>query len=134
MFASIRELLGDEIDERLHGADWKTYQRLAVEATLANERSLWVAEAEGTAIAFMAVSLDTERSLGELWMIAVDPSAQNRGLGTRLTNMATDWMRDAGMKTATIGTGGDPGHAPAPRTYEKAGYTPLPIVNYYKAL
>jgi hypothetical protein len=43
-------------------------------------------------------------------------------------------MRSAGMRLAMIGTGGDPGHAPARRTYEKAGYTPLPAVNYFKAL
>jgi ribosomal protein S18 acetylase RimI-like enzyme len=80
-----------------------------------------VAEADGAVVAFMAVSLDPERSVGELCMIAVDPETQNRGLGTRLTNMATDWIREAGMKIAKIGTGGDPGHAPARRAYDKAG-------------
>ena len=29
---------------------------------------------------------------------------------------------------------GDPGHAPARRTHEKAGHTPLPIVRYHQAL
>jgi hypothetical protein len=33
-----------------------------------------------------------------------------------------------------IGTGGDPGHAPARRTYEAAGFTPLPLVRYYRLL
>ena len=33
-----------------------------------------------------------------------------------------------------VGTGGDPGHAPARRSYEKSGYTPLPLVRYYKDL
>ncbi|HEX5586778.1 MAG TPA: GNAT family N-acetyltransferase [Acidimicrobiia bacterium] len=135
VFASIREALGDEIDTLLHGTDWKAYQQRAVEDALADEAMrVWVAATGDTVVAFMAVSLDAERSIGELWMIAVDPSAQNHGLGTSLTNLATDWMRDAGMKTAMIGTGGDPGHAPARRAYDKAGYTPLPIVQYYKAL
>jgi ribosomal protein S18 acetylase RimI-like enzyme len=135
VFASMRGVLGDEIDVLLHGEDWRVHQQRAVEAALGDEKlQVWVAEADGAVVAFMAVSLDAERSMGELWMIAVDPETQNRGLGTRLTTMATDWMRDAGMKTASIGTGGDPGHAPARRTYDKAGYTPMPIVNYYKAL
>jgi hypothetical protein len=43
-------------------------------------------------------------------------------------------MREAGMKLAVVGTGGDPGHAPARRSYEKAGYTGLPLVRYYKDL
>jgi hypothetical protein len=32
-----------------------------------------------------------------------------------------------------FGAGGGPGHAPAGRTYEKAGLTGLPLVRYYKA-
>jgi hypothetical protein len=43
-------------------------------------------------------------------------------------------MRAAGLTLAGIGTGGDPGHAPARAAYEKAGFTPLPLVHYYKAL
>ncbi|WP_239945797.1 MULTISPECIES: GNAT family N-acetyltransferase [unclassified Streptomyces] len=38
------------------------------------------------------------------------------------------------MTLASTWTGGDPGHAPARRTCEKAGYTALPLVRYYKAL
>jgi GNAT superfamily N-acetyltransferase len=95
---------------------------------------VWVAEDDGTVVAFMAVTLHPDDAMGQLWMIAVDPAAQGRGLGTRLTDLATDWMRDAGMRVAMIATGGDPGHAPARRTYEKAGYTALPGVQYFKAL
>jgi hypothetical protein len=43
-------------------------------------------------------------------------------------------MRESGMRVAMIGTGGDPGHAPARRAYDKAGYTALPSVQYFKAL
>lgn len=39
-----------------------------------------------------------------------------------------------GLPLVEIGTGGDPGHAPARHVYEKAGFTALPIVRYYKAL
>ena len=43
-------------------------------------------------------------------------------------------MKESGMKVASLSTGGDPGHAPARRAYEKAGYTAFPIVWYYKDL
>jgi len=33
-----------------------------------------------------------------------------------------------------VKTGGDPGHAAARRTYEKAGCTLLPIARYFKPL
>jgi RimJ/RimL family protein N-acetyltransferase len=38
------------------------------------------------------------------------------------------------MTVAMVKTGGDPGHAPARRVYEKAGYTFLPIARYFKNL
>jgi len=135
IFASMRAILGDEIDALLHTEDWKPYQQRGVEVTLSSEQfHTWVADDGGTVVAYMAVKLDSQPGLGELWMIAVDPQAQGRGLGTRMTTMATDFMRRAGMKTAMISTGGDSGHAAARRAYEKADYTALPIVHYYKAL
>jgi UDP-N-acetylmuramyl tripeptide synthase len=56
------------------------------------------------------------------------------GIGTTLTTLATNWLRDAGMRVAMIGTGGDDGHAPARRTYGKADYTAMPLVRYFKVL
>jgi hypothetical protein len=43
-------------------------------------------------------------------------------------------MKQKGALLAVVGTGGDPSHAPARASYEKAGYTPLPLVRYYKDL
>jgi hypothetical protein len=51
-----------------------------------------------------------------------------------LTELALTEMKAAGMTVAMVETGGDPGHPPARRTYEKAGYTQLPIARYFKAL
>jgi len=38
------------------------------------------------------------------------------------------------MKLAVVSTGGDESHVPARRSYEKAGYTALPLVKYYRDL
>ncbi|SCE84756.1 hypothetical protein [Micromonospora mirobrigensis] len=43
-------------------------------------------------------------------------------------------LRAAGVTLAVVGTGGEDGHAPARRTYEKAGFTGLPLVRYYARL
>lgn len=32
--------------------------------------------------------------MGEAYMIAVDPSLQNRGIGAALAEIASDWMRE----------------------------------------
>lgn len=38
------------------------------------------------------------------------------------------------MDIAVVETGGDPGHVPARRTYEAAGFTLLPIARYFQLL
>jgi len=77
---------------------------------------------------------DPGRNMGEISMLAVDPDHQGGGIGTALTEFALDRLKDAGMKVAVVETGGDPGHAAARRTYEKAGHVLLPIARYFKEL
>jgi len=126
---------GDAIFERLYGEDWRRRQQQDVEKVLHDEKSeVRVAEVNGEVVGFVAAVVDADRRMGEIYMVAVDPDSQNRGLGTQLTNVATDRLREAGMSVFLVSTGGDVGHAPARRTCEQAGFTPMPIVNYFKAL
>lgn len=135
VFDSERAVMGDEIFERLNGEDWRRRQRKDVEAALADDHmNVWVADVDGHAVGFVAAKLDPDESIGEIYMLAIDPDHQRRGLGGELTAVATEWIRAAGMSIAMIDTGGDPGHAPARRLYEQAGYRPMPIVRYFKAL
>ncbi len=67
-------------------------------------------------------------------MLAVDPEDQDRGVGTALTDHATVWLRQSGMRVVMIETGGDRGHAPARRVYEKSGYQLIPMARYFRAL
>ena len=135
VFDALAEALGPELFLRLRG-DWRAGQAREVGDVLADStHRVWVAEDAGeSAIGFVAAKLHREQKLGEINMIAVDPGAQGRGIGTALTGVATDWLRRSGMRVAMIETGGDPGHAPARRVYEKAGFTPLPAVRFFKSL
>lgn len=47
---------------------------------------------------------------------------------------AIDFMKQAGVRLVEVATGGDVGHRPARRVYEKAGFVALPLVRYYKVL
>jgi len=132
---SMRDVMGDEIFGRLYGDDWRHQQQQDVEKTLRDETSeVWVAEVDGKVAGFASAVVDVDTRVGEIHMVAVDPDFQSRGLGTRLTQVATDRLRNAGMAVVLVSTGGDIGHAPARRTYEKAGFTPMPAVHYFKAL
>ncbi len=135
VFASLEQALGSEIFRRLH-PDWREDQRRAVQDVCAAEKGrVWVAEANEAAVGFVAIELhQSERSMGEVSMLAVDPDYQGGGIGTALTEFALDRLKDAGMTVAMVETGGDPGHAAARRTYEKAGYVLLPIARYFKNL
>jgi ribosomal protein S18 acetylase RimI-like enzyme len=135
VFASLEQVLGSEIFGRMH-PDWREDQRRAVEdVCVAKEGRVWVAEVDGAAVGFVAIELHhPERSMGEISMLAVDPDHQGSGIGTALTEFALERLEDAGMKVAMVETGGDPGHAAARRTYEKAGYVLLPIARYFKNL
>ncbi len=136
VFSSLDAVFGSEINGRLHGEDWGPYQAASVRTTLnAPGAESWGAETNGEVTGFVVARvLDEARGLGEIEMLAVDPSHQGAGLGTRLTELATEWLRKQGMRVAMIGTGGDPGHAPARRTYEKANYTVVPKARYFRAL
>jgi ribosomal protein S18 acetylase RimI-like enzyme len=135
VFASIERALGSEIYGLLFPDGWLASQRQAVEAVCASqEKRVWVAEVDGTTVGFVAVDLHPESSIGEIHMLAVDPDHQGNGIGTALTEFALARIKDAGMKVAMVETGGDPGHAAARRTYEKAGYLHLPIARYFKNL
>ena len=135
VFVSERDVLGDEIFKLLNGDDWRHRQQRDVEKVLADEKTeVWVAEIDGQVVGFVAAFLRVGEDMGEVYMLAVDPDSQNYGIGSQLTEVATNWIRESGLPLAVVSTGGDVGHAPARRTYEKAGYTAWPSMLYFKVL
>ncbi len=138
VFASVNATVGPELAVLLHGDDWRQHQaadtRRLIETDSSESRS-WVADLEGDVVGFCAAAvLDPARSIGEVQIVGVEPELQQTGIGGRLVNAATAWLRDQGMRVAYISTGGDPGHAPARRLYEHLGYTLFPSAQYFKVL
>ena len=131
---SFEQVLGQAIFRKLY-PDWRAAQAADVrEACLGGEAKVWVAEVGGRPVGFVAVTVDEKDGTGEIYMVAVDPAHQRRGIGTALTDRALAHLRSSGCTLAVVATGGDPGHAPARRTYERAGFTGLPLVRYYQTL
>lgn len=135
VFASLQEVLGDPIFLRLK-PDWRAAQADEVrESCTSPERDAFVAVAEGRPVGFVTVALDAfNEGMGVIEIIGVDPEFQRRGIASRLTERALDHMRRCGMDIAAVGTGGDPGHAPARAAYESLGFTLLPSARYLKLL
>ena len=131
---SIARILGPAIDELVY-PDWRASQVAELDQVLADPlTSVWVAVADGWVRGFVAVGINADTHVGEVQLIAVAPEYQNRGVGGELNEFALRHMTNAGMWIATLGTGGDPSHAPARRSYESVGYTALPLVRFYKRL
>lgn len=132
VFESFRALLGGALYERIY-PDWRTEQAASVRTALA-DNDTWVSVDGDRPTGFVNVIFDESAGSGEIHMVAVDPDAQRRGIGGHLTDLALEQMVARDLTLAIVATGGDPGHAPARRTYERAGFTPFPQVWYSRIL
>jgi len=136
VFESMRTVLGEAIFARLHQPDWATVQAQAVRSSCTSgDYDVFVAVSEGRPVGFATVALNAfHQGMGVVDMIAVDPVYQRRGIAKQLMNLCAEHMRANGMDIAAVGTGGDPGHAPARALYEALDYSPLSGVRYLKLL
>ena len=123
VFASFRSILGDEIYE-LAQAREDEGQGALLSSMLGPESDweVYAAELAGKVVGFVSVRLDLDMRVGEIGLNAVHPDRAGRGIGTTMYDFAVARMKEAGMRVATVSTGGDPSHAPARRAYKKAGF------------
>jgi GNAT superfamily N-acetyltransferase len=123
VFASFRSLLGDAIYDLAQRRQDEAQEGLLTSLMSPDPgRELYVALLADQIVGFMAVHLDRQTCMGEIGLNAVDPAHAGRGIGTAMYDFALVRMKEAGMKVATVSTGGDPSHAPARRAYQKAGF------------
>ncbi len=128
VFESFEGVWGRPLFERFY-PDWSTQQAAEVGEAL-DANPTWVVTVHATVAGFINLIFNDETRIGEIYMIAVDPDYQRRGLATLLTQHAISAMRSRGMTLAIVSTGGDPGHAPARATYERNGFIAFPQVLY----
>lgn len=135
VFTTWQQILGPDLYPIAIYEDWRQGQKEVVEKICPDPKmNTWVAEVDDKVVGFITYELNDETKVGEVQLLAVHPDYQNHGIGTKLNLFALEKLKAGGMKLAVVGTGGDDGHAPARRSYEKAGYTGLPLVRYYQAL
>ncbi len=136
VFESFEKIMGPTVFKIIY-PDWEKTQREEMERVCreTDKFDTYIAEVEGRVVGFTTLELNQEVKKGEIYFLAVHPDAQNEGIGTALNLFAIQKMKEAGMKFIEVGTGGDPSHAPARRSYEKAGFKRvLPAVHYYMDL
>jgi len=126
-FMSFREQCGVDLFNALRPNWEQAHSRYIEEACTDEDKETWVSLIDGAAIGFVILVTNTDTALGEIELLAVDPDHQGQGVGTSLNDVAINRLRDLGMQFAIVSTGSGPGHAPARRSYDKAGFTPMAV-------
>ncbi len=136
VFVSIRATMPPDLYREFYPDEWRVSQQQAVEHVCGSSAMhVWVAlNGAETPVGFVALKVHEADKMGEIYMIAVDPEHQGRGIASALTEFALEWMKNAGMILAMVETGTDPGHGPARKTYEKMGFGLWPVARYFKKL
>jgi GNAT superfamily N-acetyltransferase len=133
-FDSFPDLVGFDLATALHPDFHGEQTQVVTDGCTHPDHHTSVATVHGVVAGFAVVVLDHAASVGQLHLIAVDPAYQRLGIAGMLNDWALGIMQSGGMRMARVGTGGDDSHAPARRSYERAGYTPIPVVHYFKLL
>lgn len=95
-----------------HG--WERRQRDNLAAIVDGEpEGVDVAMSGGEVVGWVCTRLHPGDSMGEVYVLAVDPASQRQGVGAELLARAFERVRAAGLRMVMVETGDDPGHAPA---------------------
>ena len=128
-----KEMLGKKLYEAFFD-DWQTNKRNSVINSLKSGRG-YVVLVEGTVAGFISYRVDESTKTGEILENAVDSRFSGMGIGTMMYNFVIEKMREEGMLFAVVTTGADNTHAPARRSYEKAGFEKyLSSVKYFREI
>jgi ribosomal protein S18 acetylase RimI-like enzyme len=135
VFESLKQVLAPAVYDTFYPHGWRVVQEKSVRDVCASaDFKVWVAIESETVAGFVALRYHAADKLGEIYMIAVDPDFQRRGIALAMTHFAVERMQEAGMTIAMVETGGDPGHGPARAAYARAGFGLFPVARYFKKL
>lgn len=81
----------------------------SVKERLVTSHAGWLCEVDGRVVGFSMA----DKRTGEMWVIAVLPAFEGKGVGARLLHLAERWLWTQGWREAWLTTSVDP----APRAY-----------------
>ncbi len=135
VFEKLQPAVPPYIFDSFYPDGWHVRQSMEIRAVLAASNGLaWVALEQGVVLGWVGARLHPEDRMGEIYIIAVDPDHQRRGVAGALIAHAMSEMRAKGMAIVMVETGDDPGHAPSRATYEQAGFERWPVARYFRKL
>lgn len=119
--------------ESFYPDGWRQRQSDDLATILDNEpENVDVALIDHVPAGWACTRLHPEGDMAEVYVLAVDPGHQGKGLGSALLQHSIGRARSSGMRMVMVETGDDPGHAPARRLYETAGFERWPVARYFR--
>lgn len=135
VFEQLEQAVPAYVYRSFYPQGWRARQLHDIRAFMETDGGrAWVAVDEGSVVGWVGIRLHTTDSMGEIYILAVDPLQQRRGIATALMDHAFAAMRAAGMRIVMVETGGDPGHRASRATYEQAGFERWPVARYFREL
>jgi GNAT superfamily N-acetyltransferase len=135
VFTLMRQAVQTYVYDNFYPKGWDVRQSFDIDAFLRDEgERVWVALLDDRVVGWVGVRLHEEDKMGEIYILAVDPDVQRKGIATALLDKAHTFMREAGMAMVMVETGDDDGHIASRATYERAGFVRWPVARYFKQL
>lgn len=135
VFEKMEPAAPDYVYRAFYPQGWAARQSADITAYLASEDlSAFVARDDGRVLGWIGLRQHAEDRMGEVFILAVDPAAQRRGVARALMDHGLALFREAGLEIVLVETGGDPGHAPSRATYEAHGFERWPVARYFRKL
>ncbi|MCC9175838.1 GNAT family N-acetyltransferase [Arthrobacter sp. zg-Y179] len=135
VFQLLKPAVSAFVYESFYPEGWRSRQTDDLKATLDGEpENIDVALIDNAPAGWVCTRLHPEDSMGEVYVLAVDPTHQGKGLGRALMQSSISRARSRGMRMVMVETGDDPGHAPARQLYEGSGFERWPVARYFKEI
>lgn len=132
VFSLLEPAVPTFVYESFYPRGWRRRQTDDLAVTLDGEpENIDVALISDSPAGWVCTRLHPEDSMGEVYVLAVDPVHQGKGLGRALMRHSIERARSTGMRMVMIETGDDPGHAPARALYEASGFERWPVARYF---
>lgn len=88
------------LENRLSDPNWLTRQMWLDGLESSGNACTWVCEVDGRIVGFSAGRIRE----ADIWALFVDPAFEGRRIGSRLLDLATDWLAGKGVATVVLST------------------------------
>jgi ribosomal protein S18 acetylase RimI-like enzyme len=135
VFRQTRHAVPGFVYDSFYPHGWRARQLTDLATVLDGEpENVDVAIVDKNAAGWIYTRLHPEDDMGEIYISAVDPHYQRKGVGAALSAHSFARVRRHGLRMIMVETGCDPGHAPARAAYESLGCERWPVARYFRDL